>query len=123
MQTQLDALTQTVNQIQERLDKVETRLENRNERKEKLDSNCNEREEHGLFIPYQRRNVQEPNDQHLKSIKLDVLTFDGHLDPQLFLASTHGQIFHIVPKVKFVAMKLTGQASQYCINMELMRAS
>ena len=52
-QAQLVAMNQTTNQIQEamnqireRLDKVDTCLENRNEREER-DLNCNEREERG----------------------------------------------------------------------------
>jgi len=60
--------------IDERLSKVETRLENCNEYKER-DSNHNKREEEGgPLIQYEGRNVRDPNDQYLKSNKLDVPT-------------------------------------------------
>ena len=79
--TRFDAINQTLHQTQERLGRVETRLENHNECKEP-DPNHNEREEkRGSLTPYQRRNKQDPYDQYLKGIKLDVPTFDGHLDP------------------------------------------
>jgi len=33
-------------------------------------------------------NLPNPNDQFLKNIKINVLTFDGHHDPQIFLSWT-----------------------------------
>ena len=54
----------------------------------------------------------------LKSIKIDVPTFDGHHDPQFFLdcaqqVDKYFMWYNLTEprKVKFVAMKLTGQAS------------
>ena len=86
IQTKLDALTQAMNQTQEKLGRVETHLENRNVRKEESDPNNNEHEEERRsLIPYQRQNEQDHDDQCLKSIKLDVPTFDNRMDPQLFL--------------------------------------
>jgi len=38
-----------------------------------------------LGPPNDSRNAHNPDDQYLKSIKLDVPTFDGRLDPQFFL--------------------------------------
>jgi len=69
--------------------------------------------------PNDSRNTPNPDDQCLKSIKLDVPTFDGRLDPLLLLNWLQlNRYFAWYPlseprKVKFVAMKLTGQASQY----------
>jgi len=60
------------------------------------------------------------DDQYLKSIKLDVPTFDRRHDPQFFLDRLQqlDKYFTWYPfieprKVKFPAMKLTDQASQY----------
>ena len=42
-------------------------------------------------------NALDPDEQYLKSIKLDVPTFDGHLDPNFFrLASKHGYVFDLI---------------------------
>jgi len=131
MFSKIEAKLETLTTIDERLSKIKTRLENHNELKEEPDPNHNERKkERGLLISYQRWNEQVPYDQYLKSIKLDVLTFDGLLDPQLFLE----WLRHINKystwcplsegrKVKFVAMNLTDHASQYWINVKAMRAS
>ena len=63
-------------------------------------------------------NPPNPNDQYLNNIKIDVPTFDGRHDPQLFLSWTLqlDKYFTLCNfteprKIKFVAMKLTGQAS------------
>ena len=72
---------ETLKMIDEILSKIETYLENHNERKER-DPNHNECEEEcGPLIPYRRWKEQDPDDQYMKSIKLDVLNFDGRLDP------------------------------------------
>ena len=130
-QAKLKALTQTMNQPQERVGRIETCLKNCNGRKEEPDPNHNEHEEEsGSLIPYQRWNEQDPDDKYLKSIKLDILTFDGHLDLQLFLEwlQYKDKYFTWYPlfearKVKFIAMELTCQASQYWTNVESMRVS
>ena len=74
------------------------------------------------------RNTPNPDDYYLKSIKLDVSTFDGCHDPQLFLnwIQQINRYFTWYPlskpkKVKFAAMKLTDQASHYWTNVEPMR--
>ena len=62
--------------------RVETRLENRSER----DLNRTELDrEHSPLIQYEGQNARDPDDQRLKSIKLNVSTFDDRLDPQVFL--------------------------------------
>ena len=38
-----------------------------------------------LVTPNSSRNTPNPDDQYLKSIKLNVPTFDGHQDPQFSL--------------------------------------
>ena len=74
-----------MNQTEERLDKKETCLKNRNECEER-DLNCNKHEEEcGPLTQHYRRNEQNPDAQYLKSIKIDVPTFDGRDDPELFL--------------------------------------
>ena len=70
IQAKLEALTQFVNRDRDKLGRVETRLKNRNEREEK----------HGPWTPYQRRYAQDPDDWYLKSIQLDVPTFDSRLN-------------------------------------------
>ena len=82
------------------------------------------------MVQYQRRSERDPDSQLLKSIKIDVPTFDGRHDPQLFLNWTqqHDKYFTWYDltkprKVKFAAMKLIGQASQYWTNLVNMRAA
>ena len=66
--------------------RVETRLENQSEREEKRDLNRTELDrEHSPLIQYEGQNARDPDDQRLKSIKLNVSTFDDRLDPQVFL--------------------------------------
>ena len=75
----LEALAQIMNQDQDKLGRVGTRLENHN-KCEELDPNRNEHEEeHDLLTPYQRRNAQDPDDIYL-SIQLDVPIFDNRLN-------------------------------------------
>ena len=87
-----------------------------------------------LLQPYTRRNPHtnalDPNEQYLNTIKLDVLAFDGHLDPQLFLdwPKDMNRYFTGYPlfefrKIRFTAIKLAGQASQYWTNVETLQAS
>jgi len=85
MLANIQANLETLTTIDDRLSRVEMRLENCNEHKEP-DPNCNKGDKGcGLLLSYQRWNKQDLDDQYLKSIRLDVLTFDGRLDPQLFL--------------------------------------
>jgi len=102
-----------VNQIGNRLDRVETRLENCNNREEREG-------ERDRMVPYKERSERDPDSQYLKSIEIDVQTFDGRHDPQLFLDWTQQLDKYFTwydltepRKVKFAAMKLTGQPSQY----------
>jgi len=60
------------------LGRVETRLENCNEREER-EANRNECEECDRFL-YQRHDERDPDSQYLKSIKIDIHTFDGRHD-------------------------------------------
>ena len=62
----------------------------------------------------------DPDEQYLKSIKLNIPTFDGRLDPPFFLIgfTTWTCILTYYPffeprKVRFTVMKLTCQATQY----------
>ena len=73
IQAQLANLTQTATQTGDRLGRIETHLENRNEH-----------EERNRVVPYQGHGQRDPDSQPLKSIKIDVPTFDGRHDPQLF---------------------------------------
>ena len=63
------------------------------------------------------RDPPNPDERYLKSIKIEVPTFDGRLEPQAFLdwLQSMDKYFQWYPlseeKVKFAAMKLTGQAS------------
>jgi len=50
------------------------RLENHNDREK-------EREQRDRLVPYQGRGERDPDSQYLKSIKINVQTFDGHHDP------------------------------------------
>jgi len=75
-------------------------------------------------------NPSNPDDQFLKNIKINVLTFDGRHDPQIFLDWTlqldkYFTWYNLTEpkKIKFAAIKLIGQASQYWTNLENMRAS
>jgi len=70
IQVQLAKLTQTATQTEDRLGRVETRLENRNEHEG----------ERNRMVPYQERGERDPDSQFLKSIKIDVPTFDGRHD-------------------------------------------
>jgi len=60
---------------------------------------------------------------YLKSIKIDVPNFDGRYDPQLFIDWTlqldkYFTLYELTEpsKVKYAAIKLSGQASQYWTN-------
>lgn len=79
---------------------------------------------------YVRRDTHDPDEQYLKIIKLDVLTFDGHLDPQalpdwLQNIDRYFTLYRLNEprKVRFAVMKLTKLASQYRTNFMTMRAS
>ena len=110
---------------------VDMHLENRYEHEEERYPNRNERDgECGPLIQYEGRNARDSDDQYLKSIKLDIPTFDSRLDPQLFLEWLRHldkyftwYSFSEDGKVKFAIMKLTGQANQYWTNVKAMRAS
>ena len=70
-------------------------------------------------------NTSNPDAQYLKSIKIDVLNFEGRHGPQLFINWTlqldgYFTLYELTDfrKVKYTAMKLSGQAGQYWINLE-----
>jgi len=75
-------------------------------------------------------NPSNPDDQFLKNIKIDVLTFVGRHDPQIFLNWTLQLDKYFIwynltepRKIKFAVMKLTSQASQYWTKLENIRVS
>ena len=66
----------------------------------------------------------------MKIIKIDVLTFNGCHDPQFFLDWTLQLDGHFTwdelnepRKLKFAAIKLSNQASQYWTNLENRRVA
>ena len=70
-------------------------------------------------------NTFNPDAQYLKSIKIDVPNFEGHHDPQLFIDWTlqldrYFTWYKLTEsrKVKYTAMKLSGQVSKYWTNLE-----
>jgi len=70
-------------------------------------------------------NTSNLDAQYLKSIKIDVPNFEGRHDPQIFINWTlqlnrYFTWYEIIEsrKVKYAAMKLSGQASQYWTNLE-----
>ncbi|PKU59205.1 hypothetical protein MA16_Dca026200 [Dendrobium catenatum] len=72
--------------------------------------------------------VHDPDAPLMKNTKIDAPTFDGTLDPQLFLDWVKGMdnffkwyAISEARKVSFAAMKLTGRASQYWANLESLR--
>ncbi|XP_020687617.1 uncharacterized protein LOC110103305 [Dendrobium catenatum] len=97
----------------------------------------------GRFQDHYQRNprpLQEPigddntwrdNDaQLLKNIRIDAPTYDGTLDPQVFLdwlksMDSYFKWYNIseAKKVRFAEMKLTGRANLYWTNLEDMRES
>ena len=113
----LEALTQTMNWNQDKLGRVEIRLENFNKREEK----------HGALTPYR-------NDWYLTSIQLDVPTFNGrldyfgHSDSQFFLDLLQSidmyfiwYLFSEAEKIRFATIKLTRETSQYWTSVETSR--
>jgi len=75
-------------------------------------------------------NTSNSDAQYLKSIKIDVPNFEGHHDPQLFIDWTLQVDMYFTwyeltesRKVKYAAMKLSGQASQYWTKLENRRAA
>ena len=117
----LDALTQTSNRTEERLVNLETARESFKTEETPLQPNTEQNTQH---------NAHNHDEQYLRSIKLDVSTFDGRLDPYLFLdwmqqLDKYFTWYDLTEpqKVKFAAMKLIGQASQYWTNLEIMCAA
>ena len=141
METQFTQITTTLANLAAQLEAMQVaHTESHNElrgRLEILEEECDTSPERGRGHhnrhngPHNnRRDSPDPDDRFLKSIKVDVSTFDGRLDPQTFLdwIQSMDKYFQWYPlaeekKVRFAAMKLTGQASQFWINMEKMRAA
>ncbi|PKU78260.1 hypothetical protein MA16_Dca025557 [Dendrobium catenatum] len=81
--------------------------------------------------PVEHDNPWRDNDaQLLKNIRIDAPTYDGTLDPQVFLdwlksMDSYFKWYNIseVKKVRFAEMKLTGRANLYWTNLENMRES
>ena len=72
--------------------------------------------------------MRDPDEQIVSSIKINAPSFDGALEPQLFLdwikeMDSYFKWYSMSEeqKVSFVAMKLTGQASQYWANLKTLR--
>ena len=70
-------------------------------------------------------NLSNPDVQYLKSIKIDVPNFNGRHDPQLFIDWTlqldrYFTWYELIEsrKVKYAAIKLSGQTSQYWTNLK-----
>ena len=77
-----------------------------------------------------QNNALDLDGQYLKSIKLDIPTFNGHLDPHFFLNWVQDidryftwYLLSEPRKVRFATIKLNGQASQYWTNVETLQAS
>ena len=78
-----------------------------------------------LNIPHHRnlqplRNERDPDERIMRSIKINAPSFDGTLEPQLFMDWIKEMdnyfkwyVMSEERKVSFAAMKLIGQASQY----------
>ena len=73
-------------------------------------------------------NERDPDECIMRSIKINAPSFNGTLEPQLFLdwikEMDHYFKWYSMSeeqKVSFAAMKLTGQASQYWANLEALR--
>ena len=65
-------------------------------------------------------NTADVDAQYIKSIKVDAISFNGRLDPQVYidwqLAMDRYFCWHDMSetrKIQFAMMKLTGQAGQY----------
>ena len=72
-------------------------------------------------------NTEDPDAQYIKSAKVDVISFNGRLDSQTYIdwQLAMDRYFHWCDmsefrKIRFVIMKLTRQAGQYCKNLERM---
>ena len=101
------------------------RIENYREHLHKREGQC------GSFQQYQKRNEWYHVDRYLKSIQLDIPTFDGRLNysrssPQNFLDLLQSMDMYFTryllseaEKVSFAAMKLTGQASHIGLLLRL----
>ena len=106
-------------EINTKLDSLKTL----DERLTKVETSCDQ-----TPLRNNRRNIENtsnPDAQYLKSIKIHVPNFEGRHDPQLFIDWTLQQDRYFTwyeltefRKVKYVAMKLSGQASQYWTNLK-----
>ena len=86
-----------------------------------------------LSTPHHRnlqpfRNERDPDEHIVRNIKINAPSFDGTLEPQLFLdwikeMDRHFKWYIMLEerKVSFTTMKLIGQASQYWANLETLR--
>ena len=114
MFTEINAKLDTLETLDERLTKVECTRDQ-------------------TLLKNNRRNTENsfnPDTQHLKSIKIDGPNFEGRHDPQFFIDLTLQLNRYFIwyefiesKKVKYVVMKLSGQASQYWTNLENRRAA
>jgi len=118
IESTLDNLTKIIERLNSRMDNMEQEL--RNTRGRKTTDNVSNNGLHaGPHHP--RNNVQ--NDfvgANFKNIKLEAPTFDGQLDPQIFLGWISDIDHHFdwydmsdQRRIQFAKMKLMGQARQY----------
>jgi len=100
------------------MDNVEQDL--RNTRERKTTDNISDNGPHAGPRYPRNNNLNDFMGANFKNIKLEALTFDGELDPQLFL-DLNSDMDHYFDwydmsnerKVRFAKMKLVGQARQY----------
>jgi len=91
---------------------------------EENSQNCSRSPRRKRAQPY---NTADTNAQYIKSVKVDVFSFNGRLEPQVYidwqLAMDCYFRWHDMSelrKIRFAVMKLTGQAGQYWENLEMM---
>jgi len=101
----INAKWDTLKTLDDRL----TRVESTREQTAPKNNRCNN-----------TKNTSNPDAQYLKNIKIDVPNFEGRHNPQLFVNWTlqldrYFTWYELTEfrKVKYAAMKLSGQASQY----------
>jgi len=104
-----------VRDLTTRLDRLETNR--RRTTKEENSRNSSKLPRRERVQPYNTAGVDA---QYIKSVKVDAPSFDGRLDPQVYI---HWQLamdryfrWHDMSKfrkIRFTVMKLTGQARQY----------
>ena len=137
----------TLNTILNKIEKLDRQLQ---EVRDHVDVNCRDLTTRiGRLETNKRRTTEEENSQngsrsprreqvppyyttdayaqYIRSVKVDAPSFDGRLDPQVYidwqLAMDRYFRWHVMSKlrkIRLVVMKLTGQAGKYWENLERM---